>query len=77
MFWEIRNGKILQPLKKVIYRSRTPDFWGSCFAIADSRSFRTMGLLTCGKGEPMQSARMTHGASTTRFRDIEVGRGVE
>lgn len=77
MFWEIRNGKKVQPLKKVIYRSKTRDFWGSCDGIADKRFFRTMGLLTCGKGEPMQSARMTHGASTSRFRNIEVGRGAE
>jgi len=77
MFWEIRNGKKVQPLKKVIYRSKTRDFWGACDGIADKRSFRTMGLLTCGKGEPMQSARMTHGASTSRFRNIEVGRGAE
>ncbi|MEN8208299.1 MAG: TldD/PmbA family protein [Candidatus Fermentibacteria bacterium] len=77
MFWEIRDGKKVQPLKKVIYRSKTRDFWGSCDGIADERSFRTMGLLTCGKGEPMQAARMTHGASTSRFRNIEVGRGTE
>ncbi len=77
MFWEIRDGKKVQPLKKVIYRSRTRDFWGSCDGIADERSFRTMGLLTCGKGEPMQAARMTHGASTSRFRNIQVGRGAE
>ena len=77
MFWEIKNGKKVQPLKKVIYRSKTRDFWGSCDGIADERSFKSMGLITCGKGEPMQSARMTHGASTTRFRNIEVGRGAE
>ncbi len=77
MFWEIKNGKKVQPLKKVIYRSKTRDFWGSCDGIADDRFFKTMGLLTCGKGEPMQSARMTHGASTSRFRNIEVGRGAE
>lgn len=74
-FQEIRNGKLVRPLKKVIYRSKTRDFWGSCDGIADERSFRTMGLLTCGKGEPMQAARMTHGASTSRFRGIEVGGG--
>lgn len=77
MFWEIRNGKKVQPLKKVIYRSKTRDFWGSCDGISDDRFFKTMGLLTCGKGEPMQAARMTHGASTSRFRNIEVGRGAE
>ena len=77
MFWEIINGKKVQPLKKVIYRSKTRDFWGSCDGISDKRFFRTMGILTCGKGEPMQTAGMTHGASTSRFRNIEVGRGAE
>ncbi|MCK4671816.1 MAG: TldD/PmbA family protein [Candidatus Aegiribacteria sp.] len=77
LFWEIRNGKKVQPLKKVIYRSKTRDFWGSCDGISDKRFFRAMGLLTCGKGEPVQSARMTHGASVSRFRNIEVGRGAE
>ncbi len=77
MFWEIKNGKKVQPLKKVIYRSKSRDFWGSCDGISDDRFFKTMGLLTCGKGEPMQAARMTHGASTTRFRNIEVRGGAE
>ena len=77
MFWEIKAGRKVQPLKKVTYRSKTRDFWGSCDGIADKRFFRTMGLLTCGKGEPMQAARMTHGASPSRFRDIEVGRSSE
>jgi len=77
MLWEICNGKKTRPLKKVIYRSKTRDFWGSCDGISDDRFFRSMGLLTCGKGEPMQAARMTHGASTSRFRNIQVGRGAE
>ena len=74
-FWEIRNGRKVRPLKKVIYRSTTPEFWGSCDGIADSSHFRRMGILTCGKGEPMQAARMTHGASHSRFRNIEVRGG--
>lgn len=75
LFWEIKNGRKVRPLKKVIYRSRTPKFWGSLDGIADRKYFRSMGLLTCGKGEPMQSARMTHGASYSRFRGVEVGGG--
>jgi TldD protein len=75
IFWEIKNGKKLRPLKKVIYRSRTPEFWGSLDGMADRKHMRMMGLLNCGKGEPMQSARMTHGASWSRFRGIEVGGG--
>lgn len=74
-FQLIRNGKIAGPLKKVIYRSRTPRFWGSCDGIAGPRWLRTMGVLNCGKGEPAQSARMTHGASWARFRNVQVGGG--
>ncbi len=75
MFWEIRNGKKIRPLKKVIYRSVTPKFWGSLDGMADREHFRTMGVMNCGKGEPPQSARMTHGASYCRFRGVEVGGG--
>ncbi|MGM0627909.1 MAG: metallopeptidase TldD-related protein, partial [Candidatus Fermentibacterota bacterium] len=74
-FWEIRGGRKVRPLKKVIYRSTTPEFWGSCDGVAGPADFRRLGLLTCGKGEPMQAARMTHGASHTRFRGIEVRGG--
>ena len=75
LFWEIRGGKKARPLKKVIYRSVTPAFWGSLDGMADGKHFRSMGVLNCGKGEPAQSARMTHGASYCRFRGIEVGGG--
>lgn len=75
-FREIRNGRLGRPLKKVLYGSRTTEFWGSCDGIADERFFQPMGLLNCGKGEPPQSARMTHGASPARFRNITVGGGV-
>ncbi len=75
-FREIRNGRLGRPLKKVLYGSRTTEFWGSCDGVADERFFQPMGLLNCGKGEPPQSARMTHGASPARFRGITVGGGV-
>ena len=73
MFWEIKNGKKIRPLKKVLYRSNNPEFWNSVDAIADERYFKTLGVLNCGKGQPMQSGRMTHGGATARFRNIKVG----
>lgn len=75
-FWEIVNGRRTRPLKKVLYGSRTTEFWSSCDAIADRRFFQPMGLFNCGKGEPVQAARMTHGSSPARFRRITVGGGV-
>ncbi len=73
LFWEIKNGKKTRMLKKVIYKSNNPEFWNSCDAICDSRYWKPFGVINCGKGQPMQAARMTHGASLSRFRNIRVG----
>ncbi|MGD9707049.1 MAG: TldD/PmbA family protein [Candidatus Delongbacteria bacterium] len=73
MFWEIKNGKIVRPLKDVLYKSNNPEFWNACDAICDERYWKDYGVFGCGKGQPAQSARMTHGASTSRFRNIMVG----
>lgn len=72
-FWEIKNGKLTRPLKKVLYKSCNPEFWNSCDAICDERFWRPFGVVNCGKGQPSQSARMTHGAAPARFRNIRVG----
>jgi len=73
MFWEIKNGKIIRPLKDVLYKSNNPEFWNSCDAICDERYWKDYGVFGCGKGQPMQSSNMTHGASTSRFKNIRVG----
>jgi len=73
MFWMIEGGKKTKPLKKVTYQAQTTQFWGSCDGIAGKPFWQTHGVMNCGKGEPMQVMRMTHGASHTRFRNISVG----
>lgn len=72
-FWEIKNGKLYRPLKKVLYKSCNPEFWNSCDAICDERYWRPFGVVNCGKGQPSQTARMTHGSAPARFRNIRVG----
>ncbi len=72
-FWEIKNGKLIRPLKKVLYKSCNPEFWNSCDAICDERYWRPFGVINCGKGQPSQTARMTHGSAPARFRNIRVG----
>lgn len=72
-FWEIKNGKLHRPLKKVLYKSCNPEFWNACDAICDERFWRPFGVVNCGKGQPNQTGRMTHGAAPARFRKIRVG----
>ena len=70
---EIRGGKRVRTVKNPTYQGITPQFWRSCDAICDERSWRLWGVPNCGKGQPMQIAEMSHGASPARFRGVSVG----
>ncbi len=75
VFWLIENGKRTHMVRDVIYYGITPEFWGSCDAVADPTHRRRFGFITCGKGQPGQSGWMTHAASHARFRKVSVIRG--
>lgn len=70
--WEIKNGKKTQILKNPVYQGITPEFWNSCDAICNSDHFVLWGVTNCGKGQPGQTAEMSHGAAPARFRNVQV-----
>ena len=53
----------------------TPEFWGGLDAVCSAAGVAARGVLNCGKGEPGQSMRVSHGAAPARFRDVQVGVG--
>ncbi len=67
---EIKNGKLGRMLRKPTYQGTTPEFWRSCDAICDESEWELWGVANCGKGNPMQVAEMSHGASPARFRGM-------
>lgn len=71
--WEIENGRLGRLLRNPLYTGITPEFWRSCDAIADRNSWKVWGLPNCGKGDPMQTMRVAHGAPAARFRNVEMG----
>jgi TldD protein len=73
--WRIRNGKLGEMIKNPTYTGITPQFWGSCDAICGPTDWVLWGVPNCGKGEPMQTHRVGHGASPARFRNVQVGVG--
>jgi TldD protein len=75
--WEIVNGKRARMVKNPTYAGVTPQFWNSCDAVADERSWVSWGTPNCGKGEPMQTGRTAQGASPARFRNVRVGVGYD
>jgi len=71
--WEIKSGKLGRMLRDATYTGITPVFWGSLDAVAGPESWRLYGLTNCGKGQPGQSAHVSHGAAPARFRNVQVG----
>jgi TldD protein len=71
--YEIVDGRLGRMLKNPLYTGSTPKFWGACDAIGDRSTWRVWGLPNCGKGDPMQTMRVAHGAPVARFRNVEMG----
>jgi TldD protein len=60
---EIKNGKLGKYYKSASFQNRTPIFWGNVKKVAGAGDWRLYGLLSCAKGEPLQSTHVAHGAS--------------
>jgi TldD protein len=73
--WEIKHGKRTRLLRDPLYTGLTPQFWRSCDAICGPDEWRLWGVTTCGKGDPMQTMQVGHGAAPARFRGVTVGNG--
>ncbi|HYM59786.1 MAG TPA: TldD/PmbA family protein [Thermoanaerobaculia bacterium] len=71
--YEIENGRLGRLLRNPVYTGSTPEFWRSCDAVGDRASWQIWGLPNCGKGDPMQTMRVAHGAPAARFRSVEMG----
>ncbi|HEU5278190.1 MAG TPA: TldD/PmbA family protein [Gaiellaceae bacterium] len=71
--WEIKGGKLGRMLRDATYTGITPQFWGSLDAVAGRDEWRLYGLTNCGKGQPGQSAHVSHGAAPARFLNVQVG----
>ena len=72
---EIKGGQLGQLYKNATYTGITYEFWRSCDAVGDQRSYVMLGTPNCGKGEPGQVAHVGHAVSGARFRDVQVGVG--
>jgi len=71
--WEIVDGRLGRLLRDPVYAGVTPSFWGSLDAVCSADEWRLVSFTDCGKGEPGQLARVSHGCAPARFRDVDVG----
>ncbi|MEI9999038.1 MAG: TldD/PmbA family protein [Verrucomicrobiota bacterium] len=70
--YEIRNGKLGPMLRDVAYQGSTVEFWNSMDGIGDASTYFLGGAPNCGKGQPEQTAPVSHGAVPARFRRVNV-----
>jgi TldD protein len=70
--WRIRNGRAVGQVRDVAYQSSTPQFWHALSAIGGAASYQLGGAINCGKGQPGQSAPVSHGCPPAVFADVRV-----
>jgi len=71
----IVRGELGELIRNPIYSGMTPTFWGSMDAVGNRSTRHLWGLPNCGKGQPIQGARVSHGAPVARFRNVAVRGG--
>ena len=71
----IVRGELGGLVRNPIYSGMTPAFWASMDAVGDRSTRRLWGLPNCGKGQPIQGARVSHAAPVARFRGVAVRGG--
>ena len=71
--WRIEGGRLTQMYRNPNYAGITTQFWQSCDAVGGREDWTLWGTPNCGKGQPGQVARVGHGASPARFRNVQVG----
>lgn len=68
----IVGGRLGGLVRDPNYRGHSARFWRNLAGVGDAETCRTLGLLTCGKGEPNQMVTVGHRSPACLFRDVEV-----
>ena len=71
-FYRIRHGQLQGQVRDAAYQATTTDFWGAMDMVGGPSTYVLMGALNCGKGQPSQSAPVSHGAPAALFRSVNV-----
>jgi len=71
-FFKIHDGKVTGQLRDVAYQATTTEFWGSLTGLGGRSTYLLGGAVNCGKGQPGQSAPVSHGCPAALFRRVSV-----
>src|SRR3954462_602454 len=71
-FYRIVDGRLEGQLRDVAYQATTTDFWGAMEAVGGPQTYVLGGAMNCGKGQPGQTAPVSHGCPVALFRGIRI-----
>jgi TldD protein len=71
-FYRIRSGRLAGQVKDAAYQANTTEFWGSMSAVGGPSTYHEGGAFNCGKGQPGQTAAVTHGCPVARFDQVNI-----
>jgi TldD protein len=71
-FFRIENGRLVGQLRDVAYQATTTEFWGAMEAVGGRSTYLLCGAFNCGKGQPGQTAAVSHGAPSALVRNVNV-----
>lgn len=71
-FHRVKNGRIVGQVRDAAYQATTTDFWGSLEAVGGPHTWSLQGAMNCGKGQPGQTAAVSHGSPLALFRGVNV-----
>ncbi len=71
-FFKISGGRLAGQVKDVAYQARTTDFWGAMEAVGGPSTYLLGGAFNCGKGQPMQTASVSHGCPAAVFGGVNI-----
>lgn len=71
-FYRIRDGRLAGQLRDLAYQGTTTTFWGSMEAVGGEQTYVLGGAFNCGKGQPGQTAAVSHGCPSALFRKVRI-----
>ena len=71
-FFRIEHGRLAGQLRDVAYQATTTDFWRSLDGLGGPQTYVLGGAFNCGKGQPGQTAPVSHGAPSALFRGVNI-----
>src|SRR3954470_7038254 len=70
--YAIEDGELKGQVRDFAYQATTTDFWGAMEAVGGPQTYVLGGAMNCGKGQPGQTAPVSHGCPTALFRGIRI-----